>query len=82
MQDVPTVYWRSQGVDGFEGVWYTLKGPLSPWPVQTATHASKKQRFCSFTKSFASFCNANAFKLGETLTFEKVGLLEYEVRKV
>ena len=81
-QNVPTAYWRSIGVEGFEGTWYTLKGPLSPWPVKTATHTSKKQRFCSFTKGFAGFCSANAFKLGDTLTFEKVGLLEYEVIKV
>lgn len=81
-QDVPTLYWRREGVEGFDGTWYTLHGPKSLWLVKTATHASKKQRFCSFTKGFSGFCHANAFKLGETLTFTKVGLLDFEVRKV
>lgn len=82
MQDVPTLYWRSEGVDGFDGAWYTLKGPVATCLVKTATHTSKKQRFCSFTKGFAGFCNANAFKLGDILTFTKVGLFAYEVRQV
>jgi hypothetical protein len=82
VQDVPTLYWRNEGVEGFDGTWYTLKGPLSPWLVKTAMHTSKKQRFCSFTKGFVGFCNANAFKLGDTLKFTKVGLLEFEVRKM
>ena len=50
--------------------------------MKTATHSSLKQRFCSFTKGFAGFCEANGLKLGDTLQFKKVGLLEYEVRKV
>lgn len=81
-QDVPTLYWRSHGVEAFDGKWYTLCGPLLRGPVKTATHSSLKQRFCSFTKGFAGFCEANGLKLGDTLQFKKVGLLEYEVRKV
>ena len=81
-QDVPTLFWRTEGVGGFDGTWYTLNGPKTPWSVKTTTHTSKKQRFCSFTKGFAGFCHANAFKLGDTLTVTKVGLHEYEVRKV
>ena len=81
-QDVPTLYWRSQGVEAFDGKWYTLYGPLSRGPVKTATHLSLKQRFCSFTKGFAGFCEANGLKLGDELQFTKVGLLEYDVRKV
>lgn len=66
----------------FDGKWYTLYGPLSTGSVKTATHTSLKQRFFSFTKGFAGFCEANELKLGNTLQFMKVGLLEFEVRKV
>ena len=81
-QDVLNLYWRSKGAEGFDDTWYTLKGPKSPWLVKTTTHTSKTQRFCSFTKGFAGFCHANVFKLGDTLTFMKVGYLEFEVTKV
>ena len=70
------------GSGGVRWQWYTLCGPLSRGPVKTTTHSSLKQRFCSFTKGFAGFCEANGLKLGDTLQFKKVGLLEYEVRKV
>ena len=80
-QDVPTLYWRSRGAEVFDGKSYTLNGPRSTWSVMTATHASQKQRFCSFTKGFAGFCAANELKLGDRLQFTLVGLLEYEVRK-
>lgn len=81
-QDVPTEYWRTHGVEAFNGKWYTLVGPITPWYVKSATHASKKQTFCSFTKGFAGFCAANDLKLGETLQFTKVAPLTFEVRKV
>lgn len=81
-QDVPTLYWRTHGAAAFDGRSYTLNGPLSTWSVKTATHASQKQRFCSFTKGFAGFCAANELKLGDTLQFTLVGILEFEVRKV
>lgn len=64
--DVSTLYWQTEGWEGFDGTWYILKGPKSPWLVKTATHTSKTQRFCSLTKGFAGFYHANAFKLGET----------------
>lgn len=81
-QDVPTAYWRTHGASGFDGLWYTLNGPLSPWPVLTTTTTFGKQTCCSFTKGWAEFCSANNLKLGDTVTFTLVGLLEFEVRKV
>lgn len=81
-QDVPTQYWRAHGVEAFDGKWYTFYGPMSTGYVKTATHSSLKQWFCSFTKGFAAFCEANGLKLGDTAQFTKVGALEYEVRKV
>lgn len=82
MQDVPTAYWRTHGVEGFDGVWYTLHGPLVPWAVKTSTHTCGKQTICSFTKGWANFCSGNKLKLGDTVVFMKVGPVDFEVRKV
>jgi hypothetical protein len=82
VQDVPTAYWRAYGVEGFDGVWYTLHGPLLPWKVNTATHTYGKQTFCSFTKGWAGFCSGNELKLGNTVVFTQVGPVEFQVKKV
>ena len=82
MQDVPAAYWRLHGVEGFDGVWYTLHGPLLPWTVKTATHTFGKQTFCSFTKGWAGFCTGNGLKLGDQVVFTKVGPVEFQVKKV
>lgn len=81
-QDVPTAYWRIQGSEGFDGIWYTLNGPLSTCTVKTTTTTFGKQTCCSFTKGWADFCTANNFKLGDVVKFTYVGLLEFEVRKL
>lgn len=81
-QDVPIAYWRTHGLEGFDGIWYTLNNPLSPWTVKVAKHTWGKQTFCFFTKGWAGFCTANELTFGDTLIFTKVGLVEFEVRKV
>lgn len=69
-------------MEEFDGVCYTLHGPLMPCVVKTATHTFGKQTFCSFTKGWAGFCTSNELKLGDTVVFTKVGSVEFEVRKV
>jgi hypothetical protein len=81
-QDVPTAYWRLVGAEGFNGALYTLNGPLSPWTVKTSTSTYGTQTCCSFTNGWAAFCTANDLKLGDTVIFTQVGLLEFEVSKV
>lgn len=82
MQDVPTAYWCKHGAEMFDGIWYTLNGPLSPWRVKTAVNTYGKQTFCSFTYGWAGFCTANELKLGDTVIFWADGLLKFEVQKV
>ena len=81
-QDVPARYWRIHGVEGFDGITYTLAGPLSPWSVKTATNTWGKQTFCSFTEGWAGFCASNRLKVGDSLKFTKIGPVEFEVMKV
>ena len=81
-QDVPTEFWRTHGVAGFDGCWYTLHSPMLACSVKTATHTYGKQTICSFTKGWARFCTANALKLGATVIFTKVGPTDFEVSKV
>ena len=69
-------------MSGFDGVCYTLHGPLSPSTVKSVTHTFGKQTFCSFTKGWAGFCAGNKLKLGDTVVFMKVGPVDFEVRKV
>lgn len=78
-QDVPTTFWRTHGVELFDGITYTLHGPLRPWRVETATHTYGKQTACSFTKGWASFVTANDLQLGDTVTFTQLGPLEFAV---
>ena len=82
VQDIPVSYWRTYGADGFDGVWYTLHGPLKTWNVKTATRSYGKQTFCSFTEGWAGFCTGNRLKLGDTVVFTKVGPVEFQVKKV
>lgn len=81
-QDIPAAFWREHGVDGFNGTWYILRGPLSPWTVKSATYTFGRQSFCSFTQGWAGFCTANRLSLGDTLCFTKVGPVEFIVTKV
>ena len=82
VQDIPVSYWRTYGADGFDGVWYTLHGPLKTWNVKTATRSYGKQTFCSFTEGWAGFCTGNRLKLGDKVVFTKVGPVEFQVKKV
>lgn len=82
MEDVPTAFWRSHGEDNLDGVNYTLTGPLASWVVKSSTYTSRKQTLCCFTKGWAGFVAANSVKIGDTLTFTKVGALEFRVTKV
>ena len=81
-QDVPTEFWRSHGVAGFDGCWYTLHGPILACSVKTAVHTYGKQTVCSFTHGWARFCTANCLNLGDNVVFKKVGPADFEVRKV
>ena len=81
-QDVPAAYWRTEGLEAFDGIWYTLNGPLEAWTVKTATKTWGKQTFCSFTSGWAGFCASNRLKVGDSLQFTKVGPVEFEVMKV
>lgn len=80
-QDVPTAYWRTYGVEQFDGIRCTLNGPLAPWTVKTAVLKYASQTFCSFTQGWAGFCTANKLKVGDTLIFTKLGFAEFEVGK-
>ena len=82
VQDVPAAFWRKHGVATFDGVRYTLHGPLLPCDVMTATHTFGKQTFCSFTKGWAAFCAGNELKLGDTVVFTKISSVDFEVKKV
>ena len=82
VQDVPTAFWRTHGVAGFDGVWYTLHGPLLQRVVKTSMHTCGKQTICSFTKGWAAFCSGNELKLGDTVVFTKIGDVEFQVKKV
>ena len=82
MQDVPTPFWRTHGVENFDGIAYTLHGPLQPWRVETATHTYGKQTTCSFTQGWAGFVTANNLHLGDTVIFEHIAPLEFAVRMV
>ena len=81
-QDIPTAFWRTHGIEEFDGVCYTLNGPLLPWTVKTAARTFGKQTVCSFTKGWTAFCTANDLKLGDTLKFTWTGPVDFEVRKV
>lgn len=81
-QDVPAAYWRTEGLEAFDGICYTLNGPLEPWTVKTATNTWGKQTFCSFTSGWADFCASNRLKVGDLLQFTKVGPNEFDVMKV
>jgi hypothetical protein len=81
-QDVPSMFWRTEGAEGFDGCTYTLQGPTSACSVKTATQTFGKQTFCSFTKGWSRFCTANALKLGDTIQFTKVGEAEFKVMLV
>lgn len=80
-QDIPTAYWRTYGMEGFDGRLCTLNGPLAPWTVNTDILKYATQTFCAFTTGWAGFCTANNLKAGDVLIFTKVGLDEFEVRK-
>ena len=69
-------------MEGFDGITYTLAGPLSPWSVKTATNTWGKQTFCAFTEGWAGFCISNRLEVGDVLMFTKVGPVEFEVRKL
>ena len=69
-------------MEGFDGVWYTLHGPLKAWNVKAATHTYGKATFCSFTKGWAAFCTGNELKLGDNVEFTKVGPVEFQVKKL
>ena len=81
-QDIPAAYWRQQGLEGFNGTWYILRGPLSPWTVKSVTYTFGRHTFCSFTQGWAGFCTANGLKLGDTLLFTKAGVVEFVVKKL
>lgn len=81
-QDVPAAYWRTEGLEAFDGICYTLNGLLEPWTVKTATNTYSKQTFCSFTSGWAEFCATNILKVGDLLQFTKVGPFELDVTKV
>ena len=80
VQDIPTSFWRCIGPECFSGIWYTLKGPLSPGCVKSANCVTRKQTFCFLTTGWAEFLERNNFGLGDTLKFTKIGRLEFEVR--
>lgn len=82
MQDVPTAFWRANGVGWFDGACYTLYGPRMPCSVKTATKTFGKQTFCSFTKGWAQFCTTNELRIGDTVIFTWIGPGEFEVSKV
>ena len=81
-QDVPTHFWRTHGVELFDGISYTLDGPLHPWRVETHMHTYGKQTACSFTKGWAGFVTANDLQLGDKVIFTQLGPLKFAVRKV
>lgn len=81
-QDIPTSFWRTHGPELFDGIWYNLRGPLLACNVKTTCQTYGKQTFCSFTLGWASFCTANALKIGDTVEFTKVGVGEFEVTKL
>lgn len=81
-QDVPAAFWREHGLERFNGTWYILRGPQSPWTVKSAAYTFGKQKFCSFTQGWAGFCTANGLKLGDKLKFTKAGPVEFEVTKL
>lgn len=76
---MPTTFWRTHGVELFDGITYTLHGPLLSCQVETATHTYGKQTACSFTKGWAGFVTANDLQLGDTVTFTQLGPLEFAV---
>ena len=81
-QDIPTTYWLRYGQNWFKGIVYTLTGPLSTSTMKTACHETEKQTFCFFTKGWPEFVRANELKLGDTLLFERVDYVEFQVSKI
>lgn len=81
VQDVPTAFWRTHGMEAFDGIRCTLNGPLAPLPVNTAILKYAKQTVCAFTQGWAAFCTANKLKVGDTLIFTQVGFDSFEVTK-
>ena len=79
VQDVPTAFWRTHGMEAFDGIRCTLNGPLAPFLVNTAILKYATQTFCAFTQGWAGFCTANKLKIGDTLVFTQVGFDEFEV---